>query len=93
MAGWHSWQGKASLDIFLNFFLENDPVVVVAVVAAPAEGGYIQRCQLETVNAQWVMAGWHSLQSEADFDFFLQFISENESVVVMASMLMGHLRK
>ena len=51
MAGWHSWQGKASLESFLNFFLENDPVVVVAVVAAPAEGGYIQKCHLETVNA------------------------------------------
>ena len=60
MAGWHSWQGKASLESFLNFFLENDPVVVVAVVAAPAEGGYKQKCQLETVNASWVMAGWHS---------------------------------
>ena len=51
MAGWHSWQGKGSLDIFKNVFLENDPVVVVAVVAAPAEGGYIQKCHLETVNA------------------------------------------
>ena len=42
---------REALTFFLNFFLENDPVVVVAVVAAPAEGGYIQKCHLETVNA------------------------------------------
>ena len=51
---------RQALNLFLNFLFDNDPVVVVAVVAAPAEGGYKQKCQLETVNASWVMAGWHS---------------------------------
>ena len=36
---------------FFNVYLENNPVVVVAVVAAPAEGGYKQKCQLETATA------------------------------------------
>ena len=51
MARWHSWQVKASLEFFKKIFSENDPVVVVAVVAAPSEGGYKQKWQLETVNA------------------------------------------
>ena len=51
MAGWHSWQGEADLDFFLIVYFKNDPVVAVAVVAAPVKGRYGQKWQLETVNA------------------------------------------
>ena len=50
MAGWHSWQGEACPEFFYGF-IKNQLMVVVAVVAVPAEGGYIQKCQLETLTA------------------------------------------